>query len=272
MTERIGKLRNISNFYETQPQGFISSNVFINAAAIFETSLSSHEILNITEQIERDLGRTSKSNNNQYHDRIIDIDLLALSNEIINSNTLILPHPSIAKRRFVLEPLCEIASDVLHPVLHTTYGQLLQKLNLLHIVPAKTASENFVTALNTLLPSLTKKSITYTIALLSALLENKNTHLFFGSDENGDICATYTLCTANSPTGCKAWLEDVIVSPSCRHRGYGKQLINHAIYTARTLQAKSLNLTSRPERQAANSLYKNYGFKQRNTNVYRLEL
>ena len=98
----IGKLIKCSSFYETSPVGFCSNNYFINAAAIFETSLLPLELLEETEYVERILGRSEKSRNKQYSDRCIDIDILFYDNLIIQTEALTIPHPEIHNRLFVL--------------------------------------------------------------------------------------------------------------------------------------------------------------------------
>ena len=114
---KIGKVISLSSFYATAPWGFESENSFLNAAICVETSLSPLEVLHRTQEIERTLGRTHKSTGGIYHDRIIDIDLLLYNKEIIQTPELTLPHPLMLQRDFVMNPLVEIAPDVVHPVL-----------------------------------------------------------------------------------------------------------------------------------------------------------
>ncbi|MBQ7420532.1 MAG: 2-amino-4-hydroxy-6-hydroxymethyldihydropteridine diphosphokinase [Alloprevotella sp.] len=109
---RIGRQTKLSGLYETKPSGFRSDHDFLNAVAAFETTLSPVELLDITQQIERELGRTRKSRGGIYHDRTIDIDLLYMENIRISTPGLTLPHPRAASRAFVMEPLAEIAPDV----------------------------------------------------------------------------------------------------------------------------------------------------------------
>lgn len=125
MEERIGKLISQSSFYATAPWGFQSDNGFLNAAIGMETTLSPQDILQITQAIEQELGRTHKSVNRVYQDRLIDIDLLLYGNLILNADNLILPHPLMTERRFVMEPLAEIAPEVVHPVLGKTIRELV---------------------------------------------------------------------------------------------------------------------------------------------------
>lgn len=126
--ERIGKVVSLSAFYATAPWGFASDNAFLNAVVCVETSLPPLEILSITQSIEKEMGRTHKSVNGVYSDRVIDIDLLLYDDLILDTPTLKLPHPLMQERRFVMEPLAEIAPDVMHPVLGKTLGNIYRDL------------------------------------------------------------------------------------------------------------------------------------------------
>lgn len=121
--ERIGNVVSLSAFYATAPWGFSSENSFLNAAVCVETTLLPLQVLE-TQRIERELGRTEKSVNGLYADRLIDIDLLLYDDRVMDAEGLILPHPLMTERRFVMEPLSEIAPDVVHPVLHKTMKEL----------------------------------------------------------------------------------------------------------------------------------------------------
>ena len=122
--ERIGNVVSLSAFYATAPWGFSSENSFLNAAVCVETTLLPLQVLEETQRIERELGRTEKSVNGLYADRLIDIDLLLYDDRVMDAERLILPHPLMTERRFVMEPLSEIAPDVVHPVLHKTMKEL----------------------------------------------------------------------------------------------------------------------------------------------------
>ena len=106
--ELIGEVDRQSTLLATEPWGFESDNTFVNAAIRCTTSLSPFEILNITQNIERAMGRTLKSVDGQYHDRIIDIDILIYDDLHITTPQLTLPHPLMKDRDFVMIPLKEI--------------------------------------------------------------------------------------------------------------------------------------------------------------------
>ncbi|WP_281819161.1 2-amino-4-hydroxy-6-hydroxymethyldihydropteridine diphosphokinase [Parabacteroides goldsteinii] len=115
LAERVGDVLALSGFYETEPWGFQSENTFLNAALQLDTSLSPLEFLKATQEIEIEMGRTQKSNG-AYHDRIIDIDILLYEDLVLQTPELTLPHPLMHERLFVMEPLAEIAPNVIHPV------------------------------------------------------------------------------------------------------------------------------------------------------------
>ena len=115
INEEIGEVTSLSSFYETAPWGFESDNSFLNAVACVETMLEPMEVLRLTQGIERELGRTIKSTDGMYHDRIIDIDILLYADLIIDTPQLKVPHPLMLERSFVMDPLCEIAQNLVHP-------------------------------------------------------------------------------------------------------------------------------------------------------------
>ena len=112
---RVGKLERVSRMIETEPWGFQSENKFLNACCRICTALSPIQLLKATQKIERSLGRTEKSKNGIYHDRLIDIDILYYDDLTMNTPQLTIPHPHIREREFVTVPLREIMEDASHP-------------------------------------------------------------------------------------------------------------------------------------------------------------
>ena len=111
LEQRVGKVRRLSSLLKTEPWGFTSPHSFVNAAVSIDTILSPHEVLEATQQIERDMGRKQKSMNGEYHDRIIDIDILLYDDMEINEKDLTIPHPLMHQRDFVMIPLREIFEE-----------------------------------------------------------------------------------------------------------------------------------------------------------------
>ena len=128
LDKELGSLVKCSSFYETLPWGFSSDSLFLNAAACYDTLLSPEEVLAVTQQIEKSLGRKEKSRQGQYADRCIDIDILLYDDRVMQTPDMILPHPHMAERMFVLEPLAEIMPHLLHPLLRKTILQLKEEL------------------------------------------------------------------------------------------------------------------------------------------------
>ena len=120
----LGKYIALSSFIETEPWGFESKNSFLNCVVIFTASLSPMELLETTENIEKKLGRTTKSSNGVYHDRLIDIDILLYEDKIVSNDRLTIPHPLIQERDFVLTSLCEIAPQRIHPILGKSFAEI----------------------------------------------------------------------------------------------------------------------------------------------------
>jgi 2-amino-4-hydroxy-6-hydroxymethyldihydropteridine diphosphokinase len=127
IAEKIGIFSAISSIYETEPWGFESPNTFLNRVVAVETDLNPFEILTVSKDIEKETGRTEKTQKS-YQDRVIDIDLILYGDLIIQSEDLQLPHPLFHQRRFVLEPLSEIAPNLIHPVMGESIANLLKQL------------------------------------------------------------------------------------------------------------------------------------------------
>jgi len=123
-------------------------------------------------------------------------------------------------------------------------------------------------AINGLLPQLSPSVVVLEESDLRNIVDSESTKLFLAIDQNG-VFGMLSLVLFRIPTGRKAWVEDVVVDENARGRGVGQLLTEHAIQVAREHGAHSVDLTSRPSREAANALYQRVGFLQRETNVYR---
>ena len=128
IASRIGQVVKQSSVLETEPWGFVSEHTFVNQVIIVKSALSAEVILAETQQIEKALGRITKSKQGNYADRIIDIDLIDYDGQIVETVDLQLPHPQMHKRLFVLTPLCEIWSTWEHPILHKSAQELSDNL------------------------------------------------------------------------------------------------------------------------------------------------
>ena len=106
--EQIGVVERQSALYETKPWGYFSPNDFINSCVMVLTALAPRQVLEATQRIEQEMGRTLKSVNGEYHDRIIDIDILMIDDLVIDEPDFKIPHPLMEERDFVMTPLKEI--------------------------------------------------------------------------------------------------------------------------------------------------------------------
>lgn len=273
---RIGPLVTRSANYVTAPVGFDSDHYFLNAAACLETTLSPEALLTATREIERQLGRTRKSDEGGgYADRTIDIDLLVYEGVCLDTPSLTLPHPRLGERRFVLRPLCEIAPELIYPTTGQTMRQLYDALNVAEVTPLtiEECDEPTATAIGRLRRQLTDKAAPQvTPDELRRLIAQPGFTLYLLRDSQNAVCGMASLLCHTQLTGRKAWLEDVVVDSECRGLGYGERLVQQVITAARQQGIESLSLTSRPGREAANRLYRRCGFTLRETNCYRREL
>lgn len=140
-----------------------------------------------------------------------------------------------------------------------------------HISIASTVDDELVTAFERLIPQLSSSNPPPTAAELTALVSSEASTLFIARVD-GQIVGSLTLAMFPIPTGIRAWIEDVVVDSNARGHGVGEALNMAALEHAKKNGAITVDLTSRPSREAANRLYQRIGFKARETNVYRYEL
>lgn len=136
----------------------------------------------------------------------------------------------------------------------------------------ETVDGDIVASFEKLIPQLSRSNPPPDAPTLQAIVDSEASTLLVARDEDGDVVGSMTLAMFRIPTGLRAWIEDVVVDERARGRGVGRLLNEHALDLARTAGAKTVDLTSRPSREAANRLYKRMGFVERDTNVYRLTL
>ncbi|MGZ6225668.1 MAG: 2-amino-4-hydroxy-6-hydroxymethyldihydropteridine diphosphokinase [Syntrophales bacterium] len=115
-----------SSLYRTEPVGFEKQDWFINAVAEIRTLLTPHELLRAAQAIEDEMGRVRGP---RWGPRVIDLDILLYGQEVVKDDDLVIPHPELHKRRFMLEPLCEIASYAIHPVFGVSARGLMERLD-----------------------------------------------------------------------------------------------------------------------------------------------
>lgn len=120
-----GRVVAVSSFYETEPVEFTQQPWFLNCAVALETNQTPQQLMTAILAIEEDMCRRRVQKKGP---RLIDIDILLFDDAIINSEELTIPHPALHQRRFVLEPLAEIAPDLLHPVFKKTIRELRDAL------------------------------------------------------------------------------------------------------------------------------------------------
>lgn len=128
--QRLGRLpgtvlAGYSDLYLTQPQGREEQEWFVNGVALLETSLPARELLDRLMDVEQAMGRVRKG---RWGPRVMDLDILLYSNRVIREPGLIVPHPRMHERRFVLVPMAQMAPDLAHPVLGLSMGELLGQL------------------------------------------------------------------------------------------------------------------------------------------------
>ncbi len=139
-----------------------------------------------------------------------------------------------------------------------------------HVVEAQTVDQRLLDAFERLTPQLSSSGIVPGEDVLTEIVASPATVLLMAEDE-GRYVGSLTLVLFRIPTGMRAWIEDVVVDESARGRGVGSALNVAAIERAQRVGARTVDLTSRPSREAANRLYRRLGFEARDTNVYRYE-
>ena len=130
------------------------------------------------------------------------------------------------------------------------------------------ADETTLRAVNQLLPQLSSSAPPLNLERLIEIIQSSSVHLYIAREEQ-EVLGMLSLVLFTIPTGIRAWVEDVVVDEKDRGKGVGKALSEHALKEASRLGAKTVDLTSRPSRVAANQLYQRVGFAKRDTNVYR---
>ena len=138
-------------------------------------------------------------------------------------------------------------------------------------MPVMSASADVLAACHRLIPQLSSSSAPISAQELEEIIESDTTVLF-AARSGQEIVGLLTLAIFRIPTGVRAWIEDVVVDNQARGKGVGDALNRAALAEAERRGAKTVDLTSRPSREAANRLYQRLGFKQRDTNVYRYDL
>ena len=141
----------------------------------------------------------------------------------------------------------------------------------MQVIEVARYSEEVFENINALLPLLSSSARPIQERELRFIIEHPSVHLLL-AQENENYLGTLTLAVFPIITGTRAWIEDVVVSESARGKGVGKMLTSEAIILAKKLGAKTVDLTSRPSRKAANELYKKAGFELRETNAYRFNV
>ena len=132
--------------------------------------------------------------------------------------------------------------------------------------------DELVEAFQRLIPQLSRSNPPPTAQELGSIVTARSTALLIARDDDGRIIGSLTLVLFRIPTGMRAWIEDVVVDDAARGKGVGNLLNERALEHARRAGATTVDLTSRPSREAANRLYQRLGFVARETNVYRYEL
>ncbi len=139
----------------------------------------------------------------------------------------------------------------------------------MQITEASHVTPELVSAFDRLIPQLSSSNPPPTEAELRSIVESEASKLLLAVDDDGTILGSLTLVLFRIPTGVRAWIEDVVTDEVSRGKGVAEILCREALNRACAAGARTVDLTSRPSREAANRLYRRLGFEQRDTNVYR---
>ncbi len=142
----------------------------------------------------------------------------------------------------------------------------------MQIEKATKVDDALLAAMARLVPQLSSSNPAPTREQLQEMVDSPAITLLLARDEAGQIVGSLTLAMFRIPTGLRAWIEDVIADGRQRGKGLGEALTRHALQVAKDAGATTVDLTSRPSREAANRLYQRVGFERRETNVYRFNL
>ncbi|MDX9729973.1 MAG: 2-amino-4-hydroxy-6-hydroxymethyldihydropteridine diphosphokinase [Bacteroidales bacterium] len=123
--EEAGKITAASSVWETEPWGFDADELFLNMVVVIRTTMEPARMMQLFRSIEGRMGR-KRSGGGKYESRLIDLDILLWGNRVITMPGLEVPHPKLHSRRFVLEPLKEVAPDAVHPVTGLTVTEMLE--------------------------------------------------------------------------------------------------------------------------------------------------
>jgi ribosomal protein S18 acetylase RimI-like enzyme len=140
------------------------------------------------------------------------------------------------------------------------------------ITQATTVDDELVAAFARLVPQLSKSAELPSREQLEEIVASPAAMVLLARNDSGEIIGSLTLVVFRTPTGARAWIEDVVVDESARGQGTGEALVAEAIRLASDSGARTVDLTSRPSRESANRLYEKVGFQARETNVYRYDL
>jgi ribosomal protein S18 acetylase RimI-like enzyme len=140
------------------------------------------------------------------------------------------------------------------------------------VTQATTVSDELVAAFARLVPQLSTSAEPPSREQLEQIVASPAATVLLARDDSGQIIGSLTLVIFRTPTGSRAWIEDVVVDESARGQGAGEALVAEAIRLASDSGARTVDLTSRPSRESANRLYEKVGFQARETNVYRYDL